>query len=256
MAQAIDPASAAPRLDVEALYVDFSARVYAFAFRMLGDRDAALDVVQETYAVALAGATAFRGEAAPLTWLISIARNLCLKRARNARERTFLDFETLIERHAKASSSTHSDAERRFYLEEVKQGCLVGLLQCLPVSQRSVFVLHILNDVPTADIALIMGKSPNSIRILLSRARARMREFLCRNCSLMGGSTCECENMIDFSLSRQLIERYRPEPGLQRLEAELRRFAGEVELYRSLPDATAAIAEALQSKRFTIFTSK
>ena len=246
--------SAEPHLDVEVLYVEFSARVYAFALRMLGDRDAALDVVQETYLVALAQPTAFRGEAAPLTWLISIARNLCLRRARDGRERTFLDFETLI--GAETRPSTHSEAERRFYLEEVKQGCLVGLLQCLPVSQRCVFVLHILNDVPTADIASIMGKSPNSIRILLSRARAGMREFLCRNCALMGGSTCECANMIHFSLARHLIEDYRRQSEPDRIEAELRRFADEVELYRSLPDATAAIAEALGSRRFTIFTSK
>jgi hypothetical protein len=37
---------------------------------------------------------------------------------------------------------------------------------------------------------------------------------------------------------------------------DLRRFADEVELYRSLPNPTAAIAAALESTRFAIFDAK
>jgi RNA polymerase sigma-70 factor (ECF subfamily) len=247
---------AGAELDIEQLYCAWSDRLYAFAFRMLGDRDAALDVVQESFAVALAQADTFRGEAAPTTWLTAIARNLCLRRARRLRERTFEDFEAIIEQHAQQPTSAHSDPERRFYLAEVKQGCLIGLLQCLPLSQRCVFVLHILNDLSIADVASIIGKSQNSVRILLSRARSSMRRFLCQNCTLLGGVNCECANMIEFSLARHLIAPYQHNVDTDSVADDLRRFADEVELYRSLPNPTAAIAAALESTRFAIFAAK
>jgi RNA polymerase sigma-70 factor (ECF subfamily) len=223
---------------------------------MLGDPDAAHDVVQESFTVALAHADTFRGEAAPMTWLTAIARNLCLRRTRRSRERTFEDFETLIEQRAQIPSSPLTDAERNFYVAEIKQGCLTGLLQCLPPSQRCVFVLHILNDLSIADVAAVMAKSQNAVRVLLSRARSSMRRFLCQNCALLGGVTCECANMIEFSLARHLIARYKRLVDTDAVTDELRRFADEVELYRSLPNPTAAIAATLESARFTIFSAK
>jgi hypothetical protein len=74
--------NAGTSLDIEQLCSAGSERLYAFGFRMLGDPDAALDVVQESFIVALAQADTFRGEAAPMTWLTAIARNLCLKHTR------------------------------------------------------------------------------------------------------------------------------------------------------------------------------
>ena len=252
------PSSVKPEtsLDIEQLYSAGSDRIYAFAFRMLGDRDAALDVVQESFAIALAHADTFRGEAAPMTWLTAIARNLCLRRTRRLRERTFKDFEALIEQQAQVSVSTLPGVERHFYAAEVKEGCLIGLLQCLPPSQRCVFVLHILNDLSIADVATIVGKSQNAVRILLSRARSSMRRFLCQNCNLLGGANCECANMIEFSLARHLIAPCEHNVDTDSVVDDLRRFADEVELYRSLPNPTAAIAAALESTRFAIFDAK
>ncbi len=172
-----EPDSATPRpdLDLERLYTEYLPRVSAFAFRLLGDRDAALDAAQEAFASALEKAGSFRGESAPLTWLLSIAKNLCLSRLRGARRRSFEDIEAVIDRYAEAPSASHSGVERRFYVDGVKEGCLVGLPRCLPFSQRCVFVLCLLNDLTVPDVGRIMGKSENSIRILLSRARSRMR---------------------------------------------------------------------------------
>jgi RNA polymerase sigma factor (sigma-70 family) len=240
-------------LDLEQLYETQAERIYGFAFRMLGRRDVALDVVQETFAVALADPWRFRGESAPSTWLFAIARNLCLKRARPKRERTFEDFEAIVEAHGRSTPSTHTAQEREHYLAEVKQGCLIGLVGCLPLSQRSVFVLHVLNDMTIADVARIMDKTPNAVRILLSRAKSRLRQFLCRHCAFLNGTDCACENLIDFSLDRGLIARYESSTDTTGVIDELRRFEDELALYRSLTDPAKAVAAALQSGRFAIF---
>lgn len=242
-------------LDIGLLYAECFPRVYGFALRMLGDTDAALDVAQDTFAAAFAKAGSFRGESSPLTWLLVITRNLCLRRLSAARPRRFEDFEAIMSQEAEEPSAAHSANEVRVYVEEVKEGCLVGLLQCLPISQRCVFVLHLLSDLQISEIGRIMGKSENAVRILLSRARSRMRAFLCQNCSLLGGSRCACANMIEFSLKHDLIARYDPHPGLDQIKAELRHFGDEVELYRSLPGHEAAIAALIGSGRYAVFST-
>ena len=57
----IEPPAARPstNIDIEGLYAECLPRVYAFALRMLGDREAALDVAQDSFAVALARADSF-----------------------------------------------------------------------------------------------------------------------------------------------------------------------------------------------------
>ena len=62
--------------------------------------------------------------------------------------------------------------------------------------------------------------------------------------------------MIEFSLDNDLIERYRPEPGIPQVKEELRRFSDEVELYRSLPEPHAAIAQLMRSGRYALFSKK
>lgn len=244
------------RLDLESLYAESLPRVYAFAYRMLGDREAALDATQESFARALPHAESFRGESAPLTWLLSIARNVCLKGLRARPERTFDDLEAIIGRYAEEPSPLHSLVERDVYAAEVREGCLLGLLQCLSFAQRCVFVLHLLNDLPVARVAVVLGRSENAVRVLLSRARSRMRAFLCANCALLGGTRCSCANMIEFSLRRDLIERYRAGVETAVVRDELRRLADEVELYRSLREPDPAIARLIDSGRFAIFAGK
>ena len=243
-------------IDIEALYSEHVPRVFSFALRMLGDEEDARDIVQETFAAALASADSFRGESSALTWILAIAKNRCLMRLRGARELTFDGIETLIDREAEEISPAHSELERRYYVEAVKEGCLLGLLQCLPCAQRCVFILHLLNELSIAEVGKIMGKSDNAIRVLLSRARSGLRDFLCENCSLMSGTKCSCANMVEFSLKRGLIERYRPEFGIPAIREELLRFADEVQLFRSLPEPEAAISRLLTEGRYRILSEK
>ena len=244
-------------LDIGVLYREHFARVASFAQRLLLDEEAAFDVAQETFAIVLDKPDSFRGESSALTWIYSIAKNLCKKRLRGRGEKSFGDIEAIIDARSEEPSAAYSDIERRFYVEEVKEGCLIGLLQCLPFSQRCVFALHLLCGLPITEVAQVMGKSPNSARILLSRARSSMRSFLCDNCSLIReGATCACDKMIGFSLERGLIEKYDPEMSAEAIATEIARFKDEVELYRSLPDSSIALARLINGNSYSIFAKK
>jgi RNA polymerase sigma factor (sigma-70 family) len=234
--------AALARADVGRLYEESLGQVCAFLLRMTGDPEEARDIAQEAFAIALAKADSFRGDSSPLTWVLSIAKNLCRRRLSRERERSFADIEAIVDEHA-SEPPAQSEQERAWYLEAVKQGCLLGLVRCLSFDQRCAFILCVLNDLPAEQTARIMGRSENSVRILLTRSRSALRDFLCRNCALMGASSrCSCERMIGFSLSRGLVERCDPERTVPAIARELRRFSDEVELYRSLPAPEAEIA--------------
>ena len=217
---------------VAELYKTYGRRVFNLAYRMTGDRSVAEDILQEVFVRVVRHAHTFRGDSSIYSWIYVIAKNACLQ----SKRRSFRGFERLIEGVEKPAEAPVSDeVEKRYYVQQVKDGCLTGLLRCLSFHQRVAFILGTLYDIPTDTIARIMKKSANSVRILVSRARANLKAFLCDNCSLYDAANrCRCENMIHFSRQNAWVSEYDPRMSPAFIEAELREFRSEVHLYRSL----------------------
>lgn len=60
---------------MDELYARLGSRLSRFALSLLGDRDAAQDVVQETFLAAWQGAGSYQGGSSVSTWLLGICRN-------------------------------------------------------------------------------------------------------------------------------------------------------------------------------------
>jgi RNA polymerase sigma factor (sigma-70 family) len=212
------------------LYRTYARRVFNLACRMTGNRDTAEDVLQEVFIRVLEHADSFRGESSIYTWIVAIARNVCLK----SKKRSFRAIEKLMETEAEPLRFD-DDLERRYYIQQVKDGCLTGLLRCLSFHQRVAFILGVLYGVPAKTVAQVLQKSENSVRILMFRARANVRAFLCENCSLYDrANKCRCENMVRFSLKNGWIAQYGSGPSPRVIESELKQLKNEVLLYQSL----------------------
>jgi hypothetical protein len=133
--------------------------------------------------------------------------------------------------------------DRKDLTEQVKEGCLLGLVRCLSFYQRAAFILHILMEIPITETAEILNKSESATRTLVFRAKKNIKEFLCKNCSLYDpGNPCWCENLIGFSLKQGWIQKregftefqnYGPESRV--IEREIYGTEKMVRLYRSLP---------------------
>src|SRR5438876_8145881 len=63
------------------------APLFTFLLRMLGDRERAEDLAQETFLRIVKGAAAWEQRARFQTWLYTIARNLCVDQSRRDRFR-------------------------------------------------------------------------------------------------------------------------------------------------------------------------
>ena len=235
-------------IEVEALYERHGKQLYNLALRMTGRRDTAEDVVHEVFVRVIEHAADFRGESSLYTWLFSITRNVCMR----LNQRSVRGLEKAIEAATSDPPRSFSDElERAFYVDQVKDGCLTGLLQCLSFYQRIAFIMSVLFEVPTTDIAEMLGKTANSVRVLVSRAKSNIRSFLCANCSHYEPSNrCRCENMVDFSIRHGLISEHDPSVSPSAVQAELKDLRTEVELYQSLKthEPPAAFLDRLRSR--------
>jgi RNA polymerase sigma-70 factor (ECF subfamily) len=74
------------RAAFDALYAATSAKLFGIALRVLGDRTEAEEALQEVFIRVWHRADRYRANGlSPMTWLITVARNLCIDRLRRRR---------------------------------------------------------------------------------------------------------------------------------------------------------------------------
>ena len=146
--------------------------LYRFLRHLLRDQEAAEEVFQDTYIRVFRALEGFRGEASLTTWVLTIGRNVALNRIRRRktredRTRSLEDFEeggppiAVIEPE-----------------EPVVTRSLVAALDELPEAQREAVMLYYLEDQPLAEIARMTGRTVNTVKSDLLRARKRLRKTL------------------------------------------------------------------------------
>jgi RNA polymerase sigma-70 factor (sigma-E family) len=134
---------------------------YRVAYRILGSREDASEVAQET--LARAERRWARLADRPEGWVATVATNLAIGIWRRARR------EWATNPPAAARAADDHLAER---LD------LVRALRSLPRRQRVVVVLRYLADRPEAEVALLLGCSPGSVKTHATRGLAALRTSL------------------------------------------------------------------------------
>lgn len=249
----------------EDIYKNYSVKVFNLAYRMTGNKDDAHDITQETFIQAFKTIDKFKGESHIYTWLYRIAKNNCLQFLNKKNKSSFSSLQELTEKASSPVPEELSENEKTSYISQVKDGCLSGLLRCLSLQQRLVFILHVLLDVSIEQVANIIEKSENATRILVHRSRQNIKNFLCTNCSLYNPpNPCRCENLVNFSLKQGWLETNTEEfINTEQIEAEIVNLKDVVSLYKSLQDKIPAkdfnqrLQQLLTEKQdFLIFNDK
>ena len=157
----------------DALYRRYLAQVYSFAYYELGDHHAAEDATEKTFLAALANLHRFAERATPSdgtgastfrVWLFRIARNVVATERRAAWRHPA---ETIDERAAAIAAPTGVEGTvvRRDEASAAMQavGRLAG-------ERRRALVLRFVDEMSTAEIAGVLGKSEGAVRVLIHRA--------------------------------------------------------------------------------------
>jgi RNA polymerase sigma-70 factor (ECF subfamily) len=148
-------------------FAEARPRLLRLAYSQLGDLGEAEDVVQEAWLrLERTGAESIEDLDA---WLTTVVARLALDTLRSARARREAYVgpwlpEPLVSSHAE-------DPAERVTLDESVSYALLALLEQLSPAERTAFVLHDIFDVPFAEVAAVVGRTPEAVRQLASRAR-------------------------------------------------------------------------------------
>ncbi|HTH74406.1 MAG TPA: sigma-70 family RNA polymerase sigma factor [Trinickia sp.] len=146
------------------------ARLTSLAYRMLGSRAEAEDIVQDAW---LKWHAAAQGELrTPLAWLTTVTTRLAIDRIRRLQsEQTVRATECLAQPWL--DETAPSAEEEALHASAVSEAVAL-LFERLSADERAAFVLHEAFDYDYAQIAEVVGKTPAHCRQLAHRARRRL----------------------------------------------------------------------------------
>ena len=166
--------------------------LYTYIAELISDDTAALDLVQETFASAVRHLGSLREDARFTSWLFGIAHQKCAQHFRRARrtDARFVDASSLTPASDDTSDSSAStdplaniadataDDPLAQLLRREDAAALFALVETLPLPQRSVLLLHILEDFPLEEIARITDAPLGTVKSRLHHAKRALRQLL------------------------------------------------------------------------------
>ncbi|WCM19108.1 sigma-70 family RNA polymerase sigma factor [Paraburkholderia bryophila] len=213
------------------------ARLFALAYRMLGSRAEAEDVVQDVWLKWHLAAT--QEVQTPAAWLTTLTTRTAIDRLRHVqRERASQAAGWLPEPWL--DDVAPSAEELALRAGEMSYGVML-LLERLKPDERAAFVLHEAFDCDYAEIAKILERTPGACRQIVHRAKERLRR---------AGAPLE---RPDPAAHARIVERLRcaleaqDRAGLLRLFSETPEVVSDVALSAFEPTQALAQAQALVS---------
>jgi RNA polymerase sigma-70 factor (ECF subfamily) len=158
------------------------------------------ELVQETWLGVLRGIHRFEGRSSLKTWIFRILINQAKKRGQ--REGRQIPFSALWQPesepaepavdpgrfwpedapqwpgHWASAPSPWDEIPENRLLSQETQACLLQTIDALPSSQREVITLHDIEGCTSAEVCSLLGLSAANQRVLLHRARSKVREVL------------------------------------------------------------------------------
>lgn len=173
---------------------DYFDRLYREAVRGLRDRDAALDLVQDTFIKVWQRCATFQADSEVLPWIKSILRHGLLDRLRKAAREVGLEDESGSSRELDArvlalsvdTVSTPLDEARRRQLDECFRRCWQSFERAAP--SHALVLSWIVDDgLDHEQIATLLGRTPGATREFVSQCRKRARTHLAEWYALASG---------------------------------------------------------------------
>jgi RNA polymerase sigma-70 factor (ECF subfamily) len=154
----------------EAWYRRSLPRVFSYVLSRCGnDVTLAEELSQQTFVAAIGQRARFDGRSDATTWLCGIARHKLADHFRSLereeRRRIHLQVRQIGLSHGEIHGPGLDD-----------RAAIADALRSLPAAQRAVLAFVVLDDLPVAEAARLMGKSTSATQSLLHRARESFRQ--------------------------------------------------------------------------------
>jgi RNA polymerase sigma-70 factor (ECF subfamily) len=149
-------------MDFEAIYAEFSPKIFRVCMAYVNDYEQARDLTQETFIAVWQHLPSFRKESAVSTWVFRIATNNCLRAIERSKR---------IRPAALPAQLPYEPAEP----VEAKLDFLYRSIGELEEAERIIISL-VLEDLPQAEIAEIVGLSHANTRVKIHRIKEKLSQ--------------------------------------------------------------------------------
>jgi len=166
----VDKALAGDRTAFSTLVRQLMGPIAALTYRMTGDRDASLDLAQDTFVAAWENRESFRREAGFTSWLYRIASNKTLNYLKSHKRQSPTGEIDLAE-----ASAANSDPEQDFVKKELASKVL-GFTAGLPDQQRLIFDLRFYKEMSFQEIAEMTGRALGTVKTGYREAIIKLRK--------------------------------------------------------------------------------
>ena len=139
-----------------------------YAASLTGNADSGLDVLQEVWIRALRGIRKLQNPASLRSWLYTITHGVAVDRIRRNSSR---------ERAEQVEIQDFQEAEEPSFAGEDAASIHLALSQ-IGIRHREVLVLHFLEDLSIAEIAVVVGCSEGTVKSRMHYAKRAMKEIL------------------------------------------------------------------------------
>jgi len=155
----------------------YQTLAFNVAARILGDREVAADVVQDSFLSAWEHIRGFRGTSFR-AWLLRIVTNRCYDRLRRQKVRQAASIEDMLADDEGAELPEPSEGPEGTVLRQELRAMIQRGILTLPPEQRAVLVLCDVQGLSYEETAQATSASIGTVKSRLSRARDKLRQYL------------------------------------------------------------------------------
>lgn len=160
------------------LYERYSRAVYSFSLRIVGDAQAAEEILQEVFVRAWQQGGSFQSTRGSLiTWLLSITHNLSIDEVRRRKRRPQKAESEEPESILATLPDEGLDVEEEVWLSSLRISIQEALLQ-LPTAQREAIELAYFQGLTQREIAETLGEPLGTIKTRMRLGMLKLREQL------------------------------------------------------------------------------
>jgi RNA polymerase sigma-70 factor (ECF subfamily) len=166
----------------------YQNRIFNSAYHLIGNKEEAEEVVQDTFVKVHQGIDNFREDASFGAWVFRISHNLCMDILRNRKKRVAIQTIPLLARTGEETDGDYEAGvddiadmtlEPAQVLDLKEESEIIEFsLKSLPEAQRAVLILHDLEGFQYQQIAEIIGASIGTVRSRLHYGRIKLKEML------------------------------------------------------------------------------
>lgn len=176
MTRLIAKAQAGDRQAFDRMMIEHQNRVVSLAWRLLGNREDALDAAQESFLRVYRHLHKYDPAHEFSAWLYRIVVNVCRDQARKRSRGNTSSLDEEFESGGLNEPVSSNNTESAAILAQ-ERTLLAKALLTLTEKERQAIVLRDLEGLATDEVAELLGSSPTTVRSQISSARSKIRSF-------------------------------------------------------------------------------